>query len=51
MVAQDEIAGSAAVVGWSESLGDLHGRIAHHFTRSEARERVRRYLAGLLGRV
>ncbi len=40
-----------AVVGWSESLGDLHRRIAHRFARSEARERVRRYLAGLLGRV
>ncbi len=52
MVAQDEIAGSAAaVVGWSESLGDLHGRIAHRFARSEARERAKRYLLGLLGRI
>jgi hypothetical protein len=39
MVAQDGIAGLAAVVGWSESLGDLHARIAHRFARSEARER------------
>ncbi len=52
MVAQDEIAGSAAaVVGWSEALGDLHGRIAHRFARSEARERAKRYLLGLLGRI
>jgi SRSO17 transposase len=51
MVAQDGIVGSATVVGWSESLGDLHARIAHRFARSEARERVRRYLAGLLGRI
>jgi hypothetical protein len=51
MVAQDGIAGLAAVVGWSESLGDLHARIAHRFARSEARERVRRYLARLLGRI
>ena len=51
MVGQDGIAGPVALVGWSESLGDLHRRIAHRFARSEARERVRRYLAGLLGRV
>ena len=29
----------------------LHGRIAHRFARVEVRERVRRYLAGLLDRV
>jgi len=29
----------------------LHGRIAYRFARSEARERARRYLRGLLGRV
>jgi SRSO17 transposase len=51
MVAQEGIAGPVAVVGWSKSLGDLHARIAHRFARSEARERVRRYLAGLLSRV
>ena len=51
MVAQEGIAGSATVVGRSESLGDLHARIAHRFARSEARERVRRYLAGLLGKI
>ncbi|MDQ3636998.1 MAG: IS701 family transposase, partial [Actinomycetota bacterium] len=51
MVAQDGIAGSAAVAGWPEALGELHERIGHRFARSEARERVRRYLLGLLGQV
>src|SRR5665809_51947 len=51
MVVQDGIAGSAAVAGWSEALGELHERIGHRFARSEARERTRRYLVGLLGRV
>jgi SRSO17 transposase len=36
---------------WSASLEGLHARIAHRFPRSEVRERVRRYLSGLLGRV
>ena len=51
MVAQYEIGGSAKVVGWSEALGELHRRIGHRFAHSKARERVRRYLDGLLGRV
>jgi SRSO17 transposase len=32
-------------------LEELHWRIAHRFARSEAKERVQRYLLGLLGRV
>jgi hypothetical protein len=32
-------------------LEDLHRRVAHRFARSEASERVRRYLIGLLGRL
>src|SRR3712207_3965419 len=36
---------------WSDMLADVHARIAHRFARAEARERVARYLAGLLGRV
>jgi len=36
---------------WSQRLEELHERIARRFARSEARERVRRYLVGLLGRV
>ena len=37
--------------GWSETLEDLQQRISGRFARSEARERVKRYLVGLLGRV
>src|SRR5215211_1499226 len=36
---------------WSEALEELHRRISGRFARSEARERVKRYLLGLLGRV
>ena len=36
---------------WSEAVADLQARIAHRFARPEVRERVGRYLAGLLGRV
>ena len=50
MVTTDGAAGSA-VAGWSRALGKLHRRIGHRFARSEARERVKRYLLGLLGRV
>src|SRR5436305_3910926 len=41
----------SAIAQWSETLDGLHQRIAHHFARVEVRERVRRYLAGLLDRV
>ncbi len=51
MVAQDGVVESSAVGRWSEALGELHRRIGHRFARSEARERVKRYLLGLLGRV
>jgi SRSO17 transposase len=51
MFAQDGIVELSAVSRWSEALEELHGRIAHRFARSEARERVQRYLMGLLGRV
>ena len=37
-----------ALERWSEALVDIHARIAHRFRRVEVRERVRRYLAGLL---
>ena len=40
-----------AIGGWSEALEELQRRIANRFARSEARERVKRYLLGLLGRV
>src|SRR5688572_19541775 len=51
MFAQDGVVGSSAIGKWSKAFGELHRRIGHHFCRSEARERARRYLVGLLGRV
>src|ERR687883_1483843 len=42
---------SATISGWHEALEELHARIARHFARSEIKERARRYLVGLLGRV
>jgi SRSO17 transposase len=50
VVATDGAAGPA-IAGWSRALGKLHERIGNRFARSEARERVKRYLIGLLGRV
>jgi SRSO17 transposase len=42
---------SAEIADWRDGLDALHGRIARRFRRSEARERAKRYLAGLLDRV
>jgi SRSO17 transposase len=42
---------SMEIAGWCGGLDALHGRIAGRFRRSEARERAKRYLAGLLARV
>jgi SRSO17 transposase len=39
------------IARWSATLDSLHGRIAHRFARVEVRERVRRYLVGLLDRI
>jgi SRSO17 transposase len=50
MLAQDGLV-NPAIGGWSEALEQLHQRIGARFARSEARERVKRYLLGLLGRV
>jgi SRSO17 transposase len=50
MVAQDGTV-NPPIGGWNGALEELHRRIAGRFARSEARERVKRYLAGLLGRV
>ena len=50
MVAQDGTV-NPAIGGWSEALEELHQRIATRFARSEASERVKRYLTGFLGRV
>ena len=38
----------AAVEDWATALEQVHGRLAPHFARSEPRQRVRGYLAGLL---
>src|SRR4051812_1827287 len=52
MVTQEGIADQPVAVGrWSQRLEELHERIAHRFARSEARERAKRYLLGLLGRI
>ena len=51
MIVKDGIVESSAIGRWSEALGELHRRIGHRFARSEARERVSRYLFGLLGQV
>src|SRR5215472_8715540 len=42
---------SEEISRWRAGLDDLHARIAPRFHRSEARERAKRYLAGLLHRV
>src|SRR5215211_6613636 len=47
----EEQAEREAVEGWRAGLAGVHARIAGRFRRSEVRERVRRYLAGLLERV
>jgi SRSO17 transposase len=51
MVAYDGGVGSSAFGEWSKAFAEMHRRIGHRFCRSEARERVRRYLRGLLGKV
>jgi hypothetical protein len=39
------------VVGWRTGLDALHARIAGRFRRSEARQRAKRYLGGLVDRI
>src|SRR4051812_12368250 len=62
MIAHAGIAEGLDAVGqWPKALETLHRRIAHRriahrriahrFARSEAKERAKRYLLGLLGRV
>jgi SRSO17 transposase len=41
----------ATIERWPDALSELHARVAGRFPRPEVRERARRYLAGLLGRV
>src|SRR5215208_6997058 len=51
MVAARGESGGRVLQRWSDTLADMHGRIAHRFARAEVRARAGRYLAGLLGRV
>jgi SRSO17 transposase len=51
MVAEQIGAAPDTIARWSESLDALSQRIARRFARVEVRERVRRYLVGLLGTV
>jgi SRSO17 transposase len=41
----------ATIKRWPDALGELHTRVAERFHRPEVRQRARRYLAGLLGRL
>ena len=51
MIAACGGSGGSILERWSDTLADLHARIAHRFARAEVRARAGRYLAGLLGRV
>jgi len=51
MAMQPSCVALGAMHHWSDALAELQGRIARRFGRVEVRERVQRYLAGLLGRV
>ena len=41
----------ATIERWPDALGELHARVADRFHRPELRERAKRYLASLLGRL
>jgi SRSO17 transposase len=47
----DETTQHTTIEGWRAGLDALHARIACRFRRAEARERAKRYLAGLLDRI
>jgi SRSO17 transposase len=47
----DEETQRTEIEGWRAGLDALHARIAGRFRRAEARQRAKRYLAGLLDRV
>ncbi len=50
MHAVADTVGLTTIERWPDALAAVHARIACRFARSEARERAKRYLAGLLGR-
>jgi SRSO17 transposase len=41
----------ATIERWPDALGELHARVARRFLRPEVKERARRYLGALFGRV
>jgi SRSO17 transposase len=49
--APDDGMGLTVIARCADALADVHARIAHRFARAEARQRAKRYLAGLLDRV
>ncbi len=51
MVTECGINATVTLDQWSDVFADLYARIARRFTRTEVRERVRRCLIGLLGKV
>ncbi len=51
MIVEQACEQSGIIARWSETLDELHGRIASRFARAEVCERARHYLAGLLDRV
>lgn len=51
MTATNDCSSGHALDRWADKLSELHARVAHRFARAEVRERVSRYLAGLLSRV
>ncbi len=51
MIATHGSSAESTIDRWADTLAELHARIAHRFARAEIRERVGRYVAGLLGRV
>src|SRR5438128_1756120 len=50
-MASCDISATICTEPWSDVFTDLYERIACRFARTEVRERFRRYLFGLLGRV
>jgi SRSO17 transposase len=51
MLTSPSASAHAPLAGWSDAFADLHARLAGRFARVEVRERLRRYLLGLLQRI
>src|SRR5947209_8114213 len=46
-----DISATVCIEQWADIFADLYGRIARRIARTEVRERMQRYLFGLLGKV